>query len=147
MNKIITGLLILLFVGCAQVNVLHHDEDMAANSAKHFANIVLIDKKFQIAYGLMSNNAQNYFNFDKFKSMIQEIHPNGYPAEVIATDYEPIPGQAGMNILLEGKNQKEIFYYRLLMEGTKDKGYKVSGIWRGNGKNPGSKLTKKLKSS
>lgn len=49
-----------------------------------------------------------------------------------------------MNIFLVGEVDSEKFYYRLVMAGTQDAGYKVAGFWRGSGPYPTSKLRHSL---
>ena len=49
-----------------------------------------------------------------------------------------------MNIFLSGVAGKERFYYRLVMEGTKETDYAVDGIWRSDGPYPPSNLRKRL---
>ena len=55
---------------------------------------------------------------------------------ITATDYSPLPSQEAMNIQLYGESGSELFYYRMVMVGTADKGYKVDGMFRGNGPFP-----------
>jgi hypothetical protein len=64
---------------------------------------------------------------------------------LMATDFEPMPGQTAMSIYLTGKNDNEDFYYRLVMQGTTQTGYTVSGFYRGSTAYPASKLRQTLR--
>jgi hypothetical protein len=70
-----------------------------------------------------------------------------YPISLTAEEFEPMPGQKGMNIFLYGENESEKFFYRLTMEGTTGMGYEVSGIYRGSGPYPPSKSRQRLKAA
>lgn len=58
------------------------------------------------------------FSLEQFKDLLTKIHPSKYPDAVNATDYEPLPGQRGMNVFLFEQSGAERFYYRFYMEGT-----------------------------
>jgi len=125
--------------------VIVHEEKDAAKIATEFANTAFIIKNYQKAYLLLSDDTKKSVNFDIFSDAILKMHPTGYPEEVIATEFEPSPGQKGMSIFLKGKNDKEEFYYRFYMVGTKPEGYKVGGFFRGNRAYPPSQLRQPLK--
>ncbi len=59
-------------------------------------------------------------------------------------EFEPIPGQEGMNIYLTGENGAEKFYYRIPMKGSEGKGYKAAGVFRGQGPYAPSELRQPL---
>ena len=75
---------------------------------------------------------------------IKKQHPNGYPTSVRATEYEPVPGQAAIQIFLSGDNGSEQFYYRVPLVGTVDTGYSPDGVFRGTGPYPASSLRQRL---
>jgi hypothetical protein len=76
---------------------------------------------------------------------LTKMHPSTkYPDAVNATDYEPLPGQPGMNIFLFGQTGAEHFYYRFYMEGTKETNYAVGGLWRNDGPYPPSNMRHRL---
>jgi hypothetical protein len=57
------------------------------------------------------------------------MHTRGRPVSVRVTAFEPMPGEPGMSIFLEGHREFERFYYRLYMMGTASKGYMVGGLY------------------
>ncbi len=142
MKKFFSILTVLLFlVGC--ISVITHDEKKAAVAAEEFARIALVKQNLSEAYDLLSPVGKP--TFGQFQDVLTKMHPSAFPLTLRATEFEPIPGQNGINIFLLGEHGSEIFYYRLLMAGTAALGYKVSGIWRGNGPYPASKLRQELK--
>ena len=142
--KIVIWAFIVTF-GCAKVKVLQHDEHAAAMSAEEFAQTAFVERQNTKAYELAGARLKKEVTFDKFKTVMQNLHPKGVPGEVKAKEFEPIPGHEGMHIFLEGRNDNEQFFYRITMEGTAPKGYKVAGIWRGNGPYPPSNMRRVLK--
>ena len=139
--------MIFVFAACGvpRITVLNHDEDQAAAKAKEFAEVAFVQREYKKAYDLLWEETKKHVSFEQFLDVVNKMHPNAHPAQVAAIEFEPLPGQAGMNIYLKGKNGKEEFFYRFGMAGTKESGYKVSGIFRGNGPYPPSKLRRALK--
>ncbi|MBM3212679.1 hypothetical protein FJZ33_10690 [Candidatus Poribacteria bacterium] len=133
-------------IGCT-ATVISHDEDMAAKSAIAFSKVALVQHDIQNGYSLLSDNAKKTISFEKYSQVLSQMHPSLYPLSLTAEEFEPMPGQKGMNIFLYGENGSEKFFYRCTMEGTAGTGYKVSGIYRGNGPYPPSKLRQKLKTA
>ena len=148
MNKhifLFASLICALSLGCApQVNVFHHEPSMAAKQADRFAETVFITRNFEEAYGMLSDGMKAHFSFEQFKELVAKMHPSGYPLNVRSTEFEPMPGQKAMNIFLVGEHGEKKFYYRFTMEGVKETDYKVSGLWRGQGPYPPSKMRQTL---
>ena len=94
--------------------------------------------------GELSDGMKAHFSFEQFKELVAKMHPSNYPTKVQSTEFEPMPGQKAMNIFLVGEHGEEKFYYRFTMEGVKETDYKVSGLWRGQGPYPPSKMRKTL---
>ena len=136
--------LMLLSLGCASARVLHHEPSEAAIEAEKFAEVAFVQHNSQEAYDALSNKTKKGTSPEEFASIIVKIHPTGYPSKVSPLEYEPILGQPAMNIYLQGQNEKEYFYYRLVMEGTADEGYRVGGFFRGNGPYSESSLRRSL---
>ena len=120
------------------MRVLVHDQTVAASSAAQFARTAYISKDFKTAHSMLAPQARASVTLDTLTDTIAKMHPNGYPDDVSAVEYEPLPGQAAMNIYLKGQNATETFYYRMLMVGDKASGYKVSYLARGSGPYPPS---------
>ena len=144
MRRIISAISAFVFLISCNVTVISHDEDMAAKSAIEYARVALVKQDIQNSYSLLSDSVKKTVSFEKHFQVLSNIHPFLYPISLAAEEYEPIPGQKGMNIFLYGENGSEKFFYRVIMEGTARTGYKASGIYRGNGPFPPSKLRKKL---
>ena len=147
MKKIIILILLILsitYISYGQVRILHHDEDMAARSAEKFAKTTFVDQDFNAGYSLILEKYRKDLSLEEFTDMVNQLHPKGYPTEIKAIEFEPILGQAGMRIFLEGMNHNEQFYYHFVMEGEKATGYTVLTMFRGETEYPPSKLKKKL---
>jgi hypothetical protein len=129
---------------CISVNVISHDEQQAAKAAYDFANLAFVGKNEAEAYRSTAQDFQENHSEDDFNKLVQQMHEKGYPSQVLATEYQPIPGTETMSIFLIGGNPNENFYYRLVMEGTASSGYKVAGIFRGSGPYPKPEERKKL---
>lgn len=126
------------------MNVIVHDENEAAKSANDFANLAFVQRDEAAAYLLTAQQFQEHYSENDFIELVQQMHSKGYPSQVSATEYQPIPGTETMNIFLVGENPKENLYYRFVMEGTANSGYKVAGLYRGNGPYPNPNERKKL---
>ncbi len=150
MRKIVSATLVLVFlIGCT-VTAIYHDEDMAAKSAIEFARLAFVKQDIQNSYSLISDNAKKTVTLEKHSQALSKMHPSLYPISLTAEEYEPILGKKGikgMNVFLYGENGSGKFFYRLIMEGTAQTGYKVFGVYRGNGPYPSSKMRKKLKTT
>lgn len=135
--------LVLFSSGC--IRVLHHDEQKAAIEAEKFAEVAFVQQDFKQAYNTISDELKKYISLDEFTSTIEKMHPDGYPLNVSAVEYEPVPGQQAMNIFLCGQDEQgDYYYYRFVMQGTADKGYEVNGCFRGNGPYPNSSMRQPL---
>src|SRR5450432_65147 len=84
------------------VGVLRHSESEAAQEAQRFADAAFVEHDFKKAYALLSSPTQAAHSLEKFEADMAKIHPKGYPSTVHTTEYEPMPGQAAMNIFLVG---------------------------------------------
>lgn len=147
MRKIMVGTFALVFLISCTATAISHNEDMAAKSAIEFSKVALVQHDIQNGYSLLSENAKKTISFDKYSQAFSQMHPSSYPISLTAQEFEPMPGQKGMNIFLYGENASERFYYRFTMEGTGGTGYKVSGMYRGNGPYPPSGLRQELKTA
>jgi hypothetical protein len=127
MKKIISATFTLVFLTSCTVTVISHDEDMAAKSAIEYARVALVKQDIQNSYSLISDNAKKTVSFENYSQVLSKIHTSLYPISLTAEEYEPIPGKKGMDIFLYGENGSEKFYYRVIMEGTAQAGYKVYG--------------------
>jgi hypothetical protein len=126
-----------LLMSCG-VNVIVHDQHAAAKAATKFAELAYIRSDYAAAEALFLPQLQPVVPTDKLTAEVNKMHPKGRPSEVKAMEYEPIPGQRTMSIYLEGNDDGESFFYRLLMAGDRGSGYRVAGLWRGSGPYPRS---------
>jgi hypothetical protein len=107
------------------------DPERAATSAVEFAKAALINRDFDKAYSLLDSEVQSNASKETFAKILSEMNSKGSPIVITATEFEPIPGQEGMNIYLNGEAGSEKFHYRVLMKGNGEAGYKPAGILRG----------------
>src|SRR5262245_6068329 len=128
--------MLLLGCGSVAVNAWHHEPDIAAKSAVAFSQTAFVDGDADSAFRLLSPELAKTTSSSSVADVLRGMHPDGRPASVKAIEYEPLPGYRGMNILVLGHSDVGDFYYRLLMDGTAEAGYKVSGFWRGTGPYP-----------
>ena len=124
-----------LLTSCG-VNILVHDQASAAATASQAANLAFVRADMAAAHALLAPQMQQALPAEKLLDAVAKLHPTQRPAEVSAIEFEPLPGQAGMNIYLKGTGGNEEFYYRFLMVGDKRSGYRVAGFWRGSGPYP-----------
>jgi hypothetical protein len=129
---------------CVSVSAIPHDPNKAEPVASAFARAAFIEKDYRKAYGLLWIGPASTMSYEDMVNTVKKMHPKGFPIKIAATDYEPMPGQRGMNIFLTGSNGGEKMYYRLAMAGDAKEGYKVSGFYRGNGPYPPSDLRSPL---
>ena len=107
-----------------------HDPDLAATIAVLFVKEAFIDLNQPGAYNFLSEDMQRSASLEQYINMVARLHPNGFPNEVTAAEYESASGKDAMFIWLYGKRGEENFYYRLKMEGTTETGYKVAEMLR-----------------
>ena len=131
--------LILLFIGCS-VNLIVHDETIAAKKAEEFGEVVFVRGETEEGYGLLASQVRRSVPLQDFEDIIRQMHPKTAPTFIKATEYEKMPEQRAMTIYLFGKRESEEFHYRLVMLGTATSDYRVGGFFRGSGPYPTHKL-------
>jgi hypothetical protein len=142
MNRVIAFAQAILLLACVPtVTRLEHRPDLAAKVASDFAQVAFVEHDARRAYDLLWEQGKARVQFEK---SLVEMHPQGYPTEVNAVEYEPIFGQPAMNIFLHGVRGEEQYYYRIVVQGTAPTGYKVSDCLRGSGPYPPSPARKPL---
>ena len=129
-TNIVSYFICLFLTGCISISSYNHSPQQAIIVAEQFAKTSFIEQDFVKAYGLLSSSSKQYASFEHFREGISKMHPSSYPVSIIATGYEPLMFQKGMNIFIYGKNGEEKFYYRILVEGTAETGYQVAGFGR-----------------
>lgn len=107
-----------------------HDPDLAATKAVLFVKEAFIDLNQPGAYDFLSEEMRRSASLEQFINMVARMHPNGFPLEITAAEYESTPRNDAMFIWLYGKGADESFYYRVRMEGTTETGYKVAEMLR-----------------
>jgi hypothetical protein len=118
---------------------------MAGREAQRFAEVAFLGRDFDKAYESLSESGRQFGSAEQFKEFIIKKHPTAFPSFVNTTDYEPVPGQSKINVYLYGENGTEKFYYRMIMEGSQDSGYKVLGFDRKDSPYPQTNLRNPLK--
>lgn len=114
---------VVWLTGCAEST--KQDENLAAQRAIEFAQIVLVNKNFEQGYQLLSDGGKRHISLAKFKETMTRLHPRGFPTTVTAKEYQPMPGENALWIYLSGQNPEDQFNYRLTMEATPSGDYKV----------------------
>lgn len=129
------GAALLLWCGCnvpfvPNFKLSNHDPDQAAVGAIVFAREAFIDLDQPKAYALLSDEARQHVSLDQYINVIARMHPKGFPKEVTATGYQPIPNADAVFVWMQGEGDGEQFYYRLTMKGKAPAGYKVAEMFR-----------------
>ena len=134
----------LVWILSCTARVLRHDQSVAAAEAEEFLVIAVVKQDIATAYRMLRDETRQAVSETAFADIVKQQHPTGYPIAVRATEYEPVPGQAAIQIFLVGERDSERFYYRVPLVGTVDAGYVVDGFYRGNGPYPPSTLRQAL---
>lgn len=137
-------LILFLVATTACINVSRHKPILAAASANAFVQAALVEKNIDKAYGMLDPELQARTSKADFAQVITTMTTPTAPLSINATEFEPIPGQEGMNIYITGESDRETFYYRIPMKGTQLKGYKPVGIFRNQGPYPASSARQRL---
>ena len=124
--RALTALLVTVLglAGCAESP--KQNENLAAQRAVEFAGIVLVNKDFDRGYELLSDGGKRHISLAKFKETMIRLHPRGFPTNVTAKEYQPMPGENALWIYLNGQNPE--MHYRVTMEATASGDYKVLTI-------------------
>ena len=139
-------LLLVALAGC-HVGVFYHDEHIAAHTAEAFAQVAFVEQNIPRAYTLLDPTLRAERTEAAFAELVRAMHPNGRPQTVLATSFEPVPGTATIQIYLDGHSgdgSGEVFYDRLLMQGSALGGYRTAGLFRRNEPYPASTLRRSL---
>jgi hypothetical protein len=134
-------IIILTLNGCA--DKYEHNPNLAAKKAEEFATLAFVKQDFDGAYALLAESTQRHVSAAQFKQTLAKNQTAIRPAKVVAKEYEPMPGEKAIYVFLTGGNSSEQFSFRITMEGTADKGYKVLRFDPGSGFNlPGGQRKK-----
>ncbi len=116
----------------ACVRSVAHDESLAGKRALEFAQLALVRQDFDKAYALLSASAKRYVPLEKLRESVAKLYPGNTPTAVVATAYEPMPGENAIYIYLVGQNAGVRLDYTVTMDGTATTDYKVAKIIRGH---------------
>ncbi len=145
MNKIKSILLLAMALSAACVQMISHNQDIAASSAVEFMNLAFVDKNFAAASQKLAPASRNAQSVKEVEDMATRLHPNGGPTMINAVEYEPIPSQKAMRIFLVGENNDGTkYFYMVVMQGTVEEGYGPSEIHRKDDPFPPSSTRKPL---
>ena len=134
--RMVAAMVSFLLPSC--ISYIEHDETAAAKAATQFADAAFVDRDFAKAHKLATSEITQRFSDEGLADVVAKMHPDSFPTRVTATEFEPVPGQRGMFIYLNGEGDGPGFYYRFVMTGDKPSGYRVSGFFRGNAPYPPS---------
>ena len=137
-------LVIAAFVFFGTTTRFYHVPQKAAAAAWTFARTAFVEQNYKHAFASLDDKVRSELTVERIIETIKQMHPIGFPLDVEPEDYEPMPGQKAMMIYLVGSNGGEKMYYRFVMAGDDESGYRVSGFFRGSGPYPHSSLRKRL---
>lgn len=127
-----------------RASVIRHDQEAAARAATEFATVAFVRGEVDESYSMLSERTKRTLSLMDYGRSISAMHPRARPSTLVASEYERVPGEPMTYVFLDGQNGSEQFFYRLVMEGSAGAGYRVSGLFRGSGPYPPSKLRAKL---
>ena len=136
--------LFFLIVTACSYHVSKQNPKMAAASAADFAQVAFVEQNIDKAFSMVDPEFQAYATKEKFVEVITNMNKPTAPKVVTAIEFEPIPGQEGINIYLTGARDTEKFYYRIPMKGSEGKGYKAAGVFRNQSPYPSSESRQPL---
>ena len=125
--EIIAVAFLIIAAGC--VSIIEHDENQAAQESRAFAHLAFLcgsDKAFE----LLATDTVAAHPLSEFHDLLVKMHPDGFPVTLWIDSYEPVFGKEAINLFLEGRNGDLRYHYRMYVEGTKRKGYRVAGFFR-----------------
>ena len=134
---------VVLALSCTP-RMLRHDQTAAAAKAEEFLVHAVVKQDFGAAHRMLRGDAKLRVTEAALADAMRQQHLHGYPTSVRATEYEPVPGQAAIQIFLIGERDSEKFYYRVPMVGNVASGYSPEGFYRGSGPYPASSLRQAL---
>jgi len=129
MKKLLAIFLAVTTTACFY-RVSSHSPIMAATSATEFAQVAFVERNADKAFSMLHPDFQAYQTKEKFAQLLTTMNSPTGPLSINATDFEPIVGEDGMNIYITGENDTQTFYYRIVMKGNQNKGYKPIGLFR-----------------
>jgi hypothetical protein len=140
----ISALVSVVLAFSCTARLLRHNQAVAAAKAEEFLAHAVVKHDFGAAHRMLRDDAKLRVSEAALADVVRQQHPHGYPRSVRATEYEPVPGQAAIQIFLIGERDSEKFYYRVPMVGTVGSGYSPDGFYRGSGPYPASSLRQAL---
>lgn len=143
MKKLLALLLLTVTAGCFY-RATRQSPIMAATSASEFAQAAFVEHDVDKAFNMLHPDFHAITTKEEFTRVLTAMNKPTSPGAIVATDYEPIPGEEGMNIYIRGESDRETFYYRIPMKGSVRQGYKPVGIFRNPGPYPTTSLRRPL---
>lgn len=110
--------------GCAP------DPQKAASRAEEFARLAFQDGDTEAAYALFSEEARKQVSLQQLEATVARMHPQGRPSAVHPVEYELLESRGAVNIYLVGEGNGELFHYRVTLDRSRLRGYRVAGLFR-----------------
>ena len=107
-----------------------HNPDAAVIVAVEFAKEAFVDLDQPAAYKYLTDGMRRRLTEDDFIGLIAQMHPSAFPQVVTATAFEPVHGREAVYVWLDGEGGGRRFFYRLILEGAADRGYRIAGLRR-----------------
>lgn len=122
------ALLALAVGGCSPqfVRMIKHDLDLAAADGAEFAYFACVARDYDRAHTMLIPPARRQGTPQQLGRAMERMHEIGFPTSVTIVDLAPIPGKTLIILYGEGSDGDNIHYYRILMEGATDRGYRVA---------------------
>jgi Tfp pilus assembly protein PilO len=85
LRLVISVLIPVVLCGCGWKGaVIDHDEAMAAQKAKEFAEVAFIKRNYQVAFGLLSAETRKHVSLSDTERVVKEMHGQSFPDTVMA---------------------------------------------------------------
>ena len=121
------ALSLFCLVGC-DLNITQHNYLDAIEVARDFFEKSFIQNDVDKAYSLFGDALKSQITASELKGIIYQVHQGRLPTAFQVDAFSTYSGKETISIFLSTLNYEPKLYYRITLDGTKRKGYLVSGF-------------------
>jgi hypothetical protein len=121
-----------------------HDDAAAARVAERLVYTLAVEKDVPTAYNMIDPASRQGLSLVGLERAIQGSSWYGKVNIVTATHYEPVPGEAAVDIFLTGTGNGRQYYFVVRLSGTADKGYRPAHFAESDQPLPASSMREPL---
>jgi len=127
--KLIVLACFLALSGCSEPPT-PEEAKVGAKRALDFCKVTFAEKNMSAGYKMLASNTRKDISPQIFEEIMKQLHPDGYPSQFKALEYQKIPEKNMMDIFLIGNHGDKKFHYRVTLKGTAEKGFWVNEVYR-----------------